>query len=93
MDTASITQLIELFKELGQDAQWAFFVWIFYGAFEVLMLSGTILTLAWWIIRAVVQAPSDEQTIRTIAEMVEQPYYERADIIGAIAIMKSKIRK
>lgn len=75
---------------LGTEAKWAFFVWLSYNAFKVSALAGTVLILAHWIIRALGSANSDERTLRAIADIVGERYYEPEQIIGKIAVLKSK---
>lgn len=90
METETIGQLIQLFAQLGADAKWAFLAYLGFRAFVVLMIAGTVISIAVLIVRTVRACDGDSTAMREIAEILQRSWCERAKIVQDVRSMKEK---
>lgn len=90
METESLAQLIQLFAQLGAEAKWAFISYLVFKGGLAVLVAGTILLLAYWIIRAFRQSDEDTKAMRTIGEVLQVRWYERDAMVERIRELKAK---
>jgi hypothetical protein len=90
MENEGLSQLIQLFMQLGTDAKWAFLAYLGFRVFVVVAIAGTVLTLAWWIIGALSRADEDADAIRQLSDAFGLSWYERSRLIEEVLALKNK---
>jgi hypothetical protein len=82
--------IMDAVAQLGTEAKWAFFAWLGYKAFNVSLMTVTILTVAWWLIRAFQRGMESESILNRLGDEFGTAWYERRKLVRLIVEMKAK---
>ena len=76
MDTLEILkEILPLLSSAGEGVYWVAILVVMKGYFVGLMTAGTLITLVWFVVRAVANSESEAEFIREIVDTIDMDIY------------------